>query len=119
MSLVAQRSPGRHEQFSLGRTHREHLAFGCIPDCNTSHKAQNIVSFCLAPSLLNPYYPTWFYVNSRPCHQRSPVMPVRHVIRRFATLSAAVALTGTVTALALASPAFATGPAAGSEVPGS
>jgi hypothetical protein len=46
-------------------------------------------------------------------------MPVRHVIRRFATLSAAVALTGTVTALALASPAFATGPAAGSEVPGS
>ena len=46
-------------------------------------------------------------------------MPVRPLIRRFATLSAAVALTGTVTALALASPAFATGPTAGSEVAGS
>ena len=46
-------------------------------------------------------------------------MPVRHVFRRVATLSAAVALTGTVAALAFASPAFATGPTAGSEVPGS
>jgi hypothetical protein len=46
-------------------------------------------------------------------------MPVRHLFRRVATLGAAVALTGTVAALAFASPAFATGPTAGSEVPGS
>ncbi len=46
-------------------------------------------------------------------------MSFRHVTRRVATFSAAVALTGTVAALALATPAFASGPPASSEVPGS
>ena len=46
-------------------------------------------------------------------------MPVAHVLRRVATFGAAAAMTGAVSALAFASPAFATGPASGSEVPGS
>ncbi len=46
-------------------------------------------------------------------------MTLRHVTRRVAAFSGAVALTGTVVALGFATPAFATGPAAGSEVPNS
>ena len=46
-------------------------------------------------------------------------MIVRHVTRRVAAFGAAVAMTGTVVALAFATPAFAAPPAAGSEVPGS
>ena len=46
-------------------------------------------------------------------------MSFRHVTRQVATFSAAVAMTGTVAALALATPAFASGPAEGTEVPGS
>jgi hypothetical protein len=45
-------------------------------------------------------------------------MTFRHVTRRVATFSAAAALTGTVVALAFATPAFAV-PAPGSEVPSS
>jgi hypothetical protein len=46
-------------------------------------------------------------------------MTFRHVTRRVTTFSAAMALTGTVVALAFATPAFAAPPAAGSEVPSS
>jgi len=46
-------------------------------------------------------------------------MSFRRVTRQFAIFSAAVAMTGTVAALALATPAFASGPPASSEVPGS
>jgi hypothetical protein len=46
-------------------------------------------------------------------------MTFRHLTRRIATFSAAVAMTGVVAALGFATPAFATGPTAGSEVPGS
>jgi hypothetical protein len=46
-------------------------------------------------------------------------MTFRHVTRRVALCSAVVAMTGTVVALGFATPAFATGPAASSEVPGS
>jgi hypothetical protein len=46
-------------------------------------------------------------------------MSFRHVTRRVATCIGAVAVTGMVSALGFTTPAFATGPASGSEVPGS
>jgi hypothetical protein len=46
-------------------------------------------------------------------------MTFRHVTRRVATASAVLAMAGTVAALGFATPAFATGPPASSEVPGS